>query len=404
MARRLTRHTLLLCLACLAVPAQAGSPPVVRTEAQLKTVVASGQPTPLDALTPYGKRAVVRSLRWSEDGQLVGIDFGVVERELDTRQLAALLSFVGGDALLPMLSRHLDGQPVRLPDPSSELDDKLERFRRLANEDAERRHSSSRGATATGSAELQAHYLRLFGERLDPKTLQQQSLGDLLLLFEAADTMALFYPGTVLQDQLNLHRELASRGVATQRWFDRQLFDALVTARRFDAARAFASTRPALARESIPSVADPLGPAFQGRSLYRYDGASNVLTREAAPAPAGIQVVMVVREGCQPSTRALAALREDGELQARLRQANLLLVTLPSGSIPLQFISRWNAANPTIPMRATYDVEEWKEMNPPGVPEFFVLKDGKPVSRLRSGWPPEGNKAALLALLEAARQ
>jgi len=403
MARRLSSCALLLCLACWTVSAQAGSPPVVRTGAQLKAVVASGQPTPLDALTPFGKRAVLRSLHWSEDGQLVGIDFAVVERELDARQLAALLAFVGGEDLLPMLSRHLDGQPVRLPDPSADVEKRLESFRTLAREDTERRRTTSGGATPTGAAELQAHYTRLFGDRLNPSALQRQPLGDLPLLFEAADTMNRYHSGTVLRDQLNIHRVLASRGVTTQRWFDRQLFDALVTSRRFDEARVFASTRPALAGVSIPSVTDPLGPGFKGRSLYRYDSATNSLTREAAPAPAGIQVVMVVQEGCQPSARALAALREDAELQARLRKVNLLLVTIPSGSIPLHFIARWNAANPTLPMRASYSVEEWKDVNPPGVPEFFVLKDGKPVSRLREGWPPEGNKAALMALLDAAR-
>jgi hypothetical protein len=66
-------------------------------------------------------------------------------------------------------------------------------------------------------------------------------------------------------------------------------------------------------------------------------------------------------------------------------------------------MSAWNAANPTLPMRATYSIEEWKGVVPTGVPEFFVLKDGVPVGRLVGGWPQEGNKAALLALLDAAR-
>jgi hypothetical protein len=112
---------------------------------------------------------------------------------------------------------------------------------------------------------------------------------------------------------------------------------------------------------------------------------------------------MVVQEGCHFSTMALAALREDSELQARLRQANLLLLTHPSSSIPLRWMSTWNAANPSMPMRATYSIEEWKGVVPTGVPEFFVLKDGVPVGRLVGGWPQEGNKAALLALLDAAR-
>lgn len=111
---------------------------------------------------------------------------------------------------------------------------------------------------------------------------------------------------------------------------------------------------------------------------------------------------MYVQEGCQFSTLALNALREDPELQTRLRQANLLLATDPSSRIPLHFMASWNAANPALPMRATYRIDEWKDIVPAGVPEFFVLKDGSPVGRLVGGWPREGNKAALLSLIDLA--
>ncbi|GEM_PF-1478155 len=403
MARRISRSALLLCLACWTLPLHAGDPPVVRTEAQLKQVLASGQATPLDALTPYGRRALLRSIRWTEDGHLAGFNFGIVGRELEAPQIASLLAFFDSEVLLPMLTRDLNGQAIRLPAPSSDIEEKLQRFDQLSQQDVERRGPQAAGTTPTGSTELLAHYRRLFGERIDPAALRRQPLGDLLPLFEAASMMNFYHPGSALQDQLDVHRELVSRGVSTQRWIEARLFDALMASRRFEQARVFASARPALAGRTIPVVADPLGTAFKGRSLYRYDSASNTLTREAAPAPSGIQVVMVVQEGCQFSAMALEALREDGELQARLRRSNLLLVTDPSGSIPLDFMATWNAANPGIPMRATYSIEEWKGVIPTGVPEFFVLKNGVPVGRLSGGWPREGNKAALLALLDAAR-
>lgn len=63
MARRISRNALLLCLACWTVSVQAGDAHVVRTEEQLKTVLASGKPTPLDAFTPYGRRTLLRSIR-----------------------------------------------------------------------------------------------------------------------------------------------------------------------------------------------------------------------------------------------------------------------------------------------------------------------------------------------------
>lgn len=403
MARRISRNALLLCLACWTVSVQAGDAHVVRTEEQLKTVLASGKPTPLDAFTPYGRRTLLRSIRWTEDGRFAGLNFGIVERELDAPQIAALLTFFDSKVLLPILTRDLSGRAIRLPEPSSDIDEKLQRFYRLSQDDAEQRRPEAAGTTPTGSAELLAHYTRLFGDRIDPASLRRQPLGDLLPLFDAANIMNFYHPGSALQDQINVHRELVSRGVSTQRWIDTRMFEALMASRRFEEARVFASARPALAGRTIPVVADPLGTAFKGRSLYRYDSASNTLTREAAPAPSGIQVVMVVQEGCQFSAMALEALREDGELQSRLRQSNLLLLTHPSSSIPLNYIAAWNAANPAIPMRATYNIEEWKGFIPTGVPEFFVLKNGVPVGRLTGGWPAEGNKAALMALLDAAR-
>lgn len=36
-------------------------------------------------------------------------------------------------------------------------------------------------------------------------------------------------------------------------------------------------------------------------------------------------------------------------------------------------------------------------------PEFYLLKDGKVIGK-RSGWPAEGNRTALLELLDAGRR
>ena len=131
------------------------------------------------------------------------------------------------------------------------------------------------------------------------------------------------------------------RGVSTIRWIDNRMLDALLAARRFKEARAFVASRPAPASRAIPTVVDRLGTAFSGRSLYRYHDASDTLTREAAPAPVGVQLVMIVQEHYEPSARALQALREDADLQAELRRVNLLLLTNTSDSIPFRFMSTW---------------------------------------------------------------
>lgn len=60
----------------------AAVPPVVRTQAEWEAVLASGQASPLDALTPYGRRTFLRGVRWGDRG-LGGFGIGPLVRELD---------------------------------------------------------------------------------------------------------------------------------------------------------------------------------------------------------------------------------------------------------------------------------------------------------------------------------
>ncbi len=399
----LSPSALVLALAMCTAPVQAADPPVVRTKAQLEAALASGQPTPLDALTPYGKRSLLRSMQWNEAGESRGFSFLSIVRELDQRQLAALLAFLDSSEQLDLFQRQLVGSPLRLPDPSPELEQRQLEFNRIADGEAERRHARSKsGATVRSPVVQLQHYRLLFGERMDAAALRRQPLGDLLPLFEAAWRMEFDHPGTALPDMLRVHHELATRGVDTRRMLDGQVLQAMMTTRQFDQARTFAASRPDLAQRAIPIVKDPLGSGFAGRSLFRYDRATHTLTREAALAPKGTQVIMVVDAGCHFSENALAALHKDAELQARLRKANLLILTPPTSGVPFHFISEWNAANPAMPMGVPADLAAWRAVDGSGVPRFFVLKDGKVVGHT-DGWPEEGNKAAVLAMLDAAR-
>jgi hypothetical protein len=240
---------------------------------------------------------------------------------------------------------------------------------------------------------------------MDEIVLHTLPVGDLPVLFDAA-TLA---DGggripVAAGHRMLVYREMQRRGLDTRRGFDETMLDGLLGAREFAQAKAFAAGKPHLAHWTIPRVHDPLGPGFAGRSVYRYDAATKTLTREALPHPAGLELVMVVDAGCHFSADALAALHQDADLRARLLKANLTLVTPPRSAISYRFVDAWNAANPAIPMRIPYNVREWGAIDVIGVPEFYLLKNGKVVAELRSGWPAGGNKAALLALLDAAGQ
>ena len=389
------RAGLLCCFACLAGGASAQStssapePPALRAQAGLQAILRSGQPTPLDALTLSGRRDFLREMRW-RDGKLVGFGSAPLVRELDHAQLAAILHFLDSAEYLPLLDAQLVGPPLRLPAPSMRLAAALAALRETAEEDDARRARMVSAVTATATPAVAQRYAELFRSFRDPAIQRTRTSGDLLALFDAAALTVGRNPASfALDDMLRVHAELATRGVATGRTLDRNVIDALLGARRFDAARAFGATRPHLANVPVPHAVDRLGPGFDGRSAFDYDAARNVLTRVALPSPGGMELVMVVGAGCHNSDNALAALHEDVALQGRLRNLNFKVVTAPNGPVGTALLARWNSDHPALPIRVPYSVREWRAIEGPGVPAFYLLRNGRLVDQ-RIGWPPEG--------------
>jgi len=405
------RH-LLFCLCCQLAGYISAEPVVtppaplaVYTQEALRATIASGKPTPLDALTPYGKREVIRKIRWNENG-LAGFGSTPLVRELGHGQLAAVLSFLGASEYLPMLEKKLVGPPLRLSAPSSQTELDLQRLREFAEADATRRAAASASisvsATEIGAPAVLQRYYQLFGNRLNPATLSNEPSGNLVALFDAASLAANDNPASsATDDMLRLHHELTARAIDTRRTLDDAMLYALLAAHRFAKAQAFAAMRPYLAEMAIPQVVDSLGPAFAGRSAFAYDAKHNTLTRVAMPSRPGTELVMVVGAGCHNSANALQALQADPELQGRLQHVHLVLVTATNAPIDTRLISEWNAANPSMPIHAPYSATQWKGIDATGIPSFYLLRNGKVVDQL-TGWSDNG-KADLLKLIDAAK-
>ena len=401
------RH-LLFCLCCQLAGCTSAEPVVtppaplaVYTQEALRATIASGKPTPLDALTPYGKREVVRQLRWNEKG-LAGFSSTALIRELRHGQLAAVLSFLDASAYLPILEKKLVGPPLRLSALSSQTVQDLQRLRQFADADATRRAAVSVTATKIGAPAVLRRYHQLFGNRLNPATLSAEPSGNLVALFDAASLAANDNPASsATDDMLRLHHELTARAINTRRTLDDAMLYALLAARRFAKAQAFAAMRPDLAEMAIPQVVDSLGPAFAGRSAFAYDAKHNTLTRVAMLTRSGTELVMVVGAGCHHSANALQALQADPELQRRLRQVHLVLVTAPNAPIDTHLISEWNGADPSMPIHAPYSAAQWESIGVTSIPSFYLLRNGKVVDR-RTGWSDNG-KADLLKLIDAVK-
>jgi hypothetical protein len=337
-------------------------------------------------------------MRWSERG-LAGFGSTPLIRELDHERLAAVLRFLDASAYLPMLEKKLIGPPLRLPAPSIPVEKDLQLLQQFASEDTARRAEAS--ATQVGAPAVLRRYQELFGARLNPATLTAQPLGDLLPLFDAASLAANDNPASsALDDMLRLHHEFTTRGIDTRRTLDFAVLYALLAARRFEEAGAFAAIRPNLADEPIPKVIDALGAGFKGRSVFAYDETRNTLTRIALPSAPDTELVIVVGAGCHNAANALQAIHDDVALQARLREVHLVLITPPNAPIETHLISEWNAANPTMPIRAPYNAQEWQSIEVTGIPAFYLLRSGKVVDQ-KTGWPTDG-KAELIKLIGAA--
>lgn len=395
---------LMLCAfqAGLALPAAAqpsAATPVVRSEAQWRALIASGQTTPLDALTPHGKQAFIDSLddAWGDNG-LRSLPTRPLVRELNRDELRAVLALLDSGAYYAMLERRLAGPPLRMPAPSAVVARDLRRLERVLAPVAADPGASNAVTTASGAA-LDT-YLALFGARMSEQELHRQPAGDLLSLFDAAASTNLVHPGSsAFADLLRVHAEFVRRGIDTRRALDDTVLDSLVAARAFEQARAFAATHPHLAAQAVPVIADTIGPEFSGRSVFDYNRASHTLTREAFTPAGGAELIMVVNAGCQPSRRALDAIRSDPALRARLQQANLTIIVPPGAAIPFPFVADWNAANPATPIRIPFNLREWASVDTRAVPMFYLLQEGR-VTGSVTGWPPEGNATRLHALLD----
>jgi hypothetical protein len=374
---------------------------VVHAQDQLQSILASGKPTPLDALTPYGKRRFISTIRWGRDG-LGGFSTLPLVRELDIQKLAKVLQFLDSARYLPMLGKGVVGAPLRLPQPATDVEQGLLQLERAASVEVEKRMSVESSTTTLGASAVLRRYEELFGDRMEPAALKRQPSGDLLPLFDAATLVSTDNPDSAaLTHMLLIQRELNARGIDTSRTLDDAVLTAMLGARRFEQARAFAATRPHLAKRTIPRVVDQLGPGFSGRSVFHYEVKTNTLTRAAAPYPAGTELIMVVDAGCHFSRDALNAISSDAKLQVRMRNARLMLITPPRAAVDLQFIAEWNAANPSLRIQIPYNAKEWQAVDVAGVPEFYLLKNGRVIGQPLSGWPSGGNKAALMSLIDS---
>jgi hypothetical protein len=369
----------------------------VNSREQLMALMAAG-PTALDALTPHGKRAFLDGLRWGQQG-LGGFSTAPMVRELNAAQIAGVMKLLQSEEYTAMLTRDLGGTPLRFAAPSARVDAAASAFRQFDDFVDKRREEGEAAGVTRSAVELVRYYHANFAPYMRPDQRKAHSPGDLLMLFDVASAVvATAGDPQALLDLRAIFAEFERRGIDTRRTLDDAMLHALLAGRRFGEARVFADAHPRQGRQAIAREIDTLGPAFRGRSVYRFDAAANTLERIAIPPAQGIQVVMVVDAGCHFSAAALQAIGSDADLFGRLSRAGLLVITPPRTPVPTQFMAEWNEKYPQLALRAPFNAEEWRDIDVTGVPAFFIFENGRVRTRI-DGWPGPDQKALLLDAL-----
>lgn len=389
-----------LCASLLfAVPVLAQSPAlpqtqVLRSAAELEQYLKAGT-NPLDAFTPYGRRDFLRGLHWGERG-LGGFSYRVIQRELSADEARAVARLFDSESVIQSLISALEqSPPLRLPEPSADLERRY--LAMLAELEATSRlESTSGGITQRNFQPIIAHYLQ--AHAIELAQLDRLSLANLVLLFDGLSELA----GSSLDEQViaqqqKVYAQMRVRQLDTRRGLDDSLLYPLMNLRMYEVIEQLQAQYPSLQTAKLPQVEDKLGKNFAGRSVYRYESNGNRLVREEFHFAKGKQLLMVVDEGCHFSRDAMARLSSDAGFAQLARDAHLVLLTPPASAAPTFMLNQWNRAHPEWPIQVASKRSEWREIDAPEVPIFYLFEDGKLIHRAK-GWEGEKTLAELKQL------
>lgn len=243
------------------------------------------------------------------------------------------------------------------------------------------------------SAQIQRAYADNFSaidseaqlRKLDDAALRQHWL--------AVDTAAFYSTEDTITDAaLRVFAELEQRRLADDRAASR-IFNALLKARRFEAARAFARQHPQAELPEIPALIDT---DTRLPSAWQFAPDGSVLKRIGIDLQ---PLQIIVAAGCHFSADAAKDIAADPLLGPVFsRHAHWL--SLPPGGETLDALKEWNRSHTQTPMLAIHDRSEWAVIPRWNMPTFAIIQDGKLIDSSK-GWrsgDPEfrGNLIALL--------
>ena len=225
--------------------------------------------------------------------------------------------------------------------------------------------------------------------------LRAASDANLALHWQAVSSTAFYSAdGGVADAAVRVHAELERRGVADAKATDR-VFNALLKARRFDAARDFAARHPDANLAAVPQFIDTDTGDMASAWQFSADGSkAKRIGIDLTP----LQIIVVA--GCHFSEDAAREIAIDPLLGPVFSRHARWLSRQPGGE-KLDALAEWNRNHPHAPMLAIHDRSEWALISEWVMPTFAIVKDGKVIDSTK-GWSSDEPefRAQLITLLE----
>jgi hypothetical protein len=244
------------------------------------------------------------------------------------------------------------------------------------------------------AAAIAKQYHRDFAPLQTPSALARLSTTDVRVLFRAASLVAFYLPGGEYMAAMSGDlRDLERRGAGAPGDYAK-MDEAYVNGRDLEAARTLRRTHPGVGSGVLPSVVDRrLGAA--GPSVLVLSPDMQHLFRVSSSLR-GKRIVILSSPLCHFCQGASRALDVDPRFQAALHKYATWLAP-PDGST-FEMVHAWNAKHLFEAMSLMYSETEWPMIDDIATPTFFFF-DGPTLIAKVTGWPVEGNKAAILAAM-----
>lgn len=263
-----------------------------------------------------------------------------------------------------------------------------------------RTHDSTRALPdRQRAAAIAGQYDALFAS-IDERELRRLANEDVIRRYRAAELAAVYtLEPRHVQDLHASLRELRRRNLAAKAQYI-GVYEAMIRARLFADARAFAADHSLSGLEPLPAVRDAAGAVGRQPTAWIVSPDQRELVRRNIEVRLPAQIVVISSVRCHFAMAAMAAIRADSTLR-EIFDEHAMWLAPPEGSLGFDAIQRWNREHTTQPFILALRYDDWRMIDTWNTPTFYFLHSGAVVAKVE-GWPPEGRGDELLAAARRA--